>query len=64
MAGTVLAVILYKLIKALEYESANKDPELGPVPPAASESAQGERTHVGQQREMEQRDVAIRGDTV
>lgn len=27
LAGTILAVILYKLIKALEYESANVDPE-------------------------------------
>ena len=27
LAGTVLAVLLYKLIKALEYESANPDPE-------------------------------------
>jgi len=34
MSGSLLAVILYKLIKALEYESANPDPELGPAPPS------------------------------
>jgi hypothetical protein len=44
MAGTVLAVVLYKFIKALEYESANPDPELGPAPPTASEGARSERT--------------------
>jgi len=38
MAGTVLAVMLYKLIKALEYESANPDPELGPTPPPVAEA--------------------------
>jgi aquaporin rerated protein, other eukaryote len=32
MAGSLLAVILFKLIKALEYESANPDPEVGPAP--------------------------------
>ncbi|MDI1487019.1 MAG: Aquaporin-1 [Ramalina farinacea] len=30
LAGSVFAVLLYKLIKALEYETANPDPELGP----------------------------------
>ena len=30
IAGSLLAVLLYKLIKSLEYESANPDPELGP----------------------------------
>jgi hypothetical protein len=31
MAGALLAVLLYKIIKALEYESANPDPELAVV---------------------------------
>jgi aquaporin related protein len=31
MTGSLLAVVLYKLIKALEYESANPDPESSPV---------------------------------
>ena len=31
IAGSLLAVLLYKLIKSLEYESANPDPELGPA---------------------------------
>lgn len=30
ICGSLFAVLLYKLIKALEYESANPDPELGP----------------------------------
>lgn len=29
ISGALFAVLLYKLIKALEYESANPDPELG-----------------------------------
>lgn len=32
LAGSCFAVVLYKLIKALEYETANPDPELGPTP--------------------------------
>ena len=32
LAGSLLAVLLFKLIKALEYETANQDPELGPTP--------------------------------
>ena len=45
-----MAVLLYKLIKALEYETANADPELGPVPiPSVDESAvQTGRTEVGE----------------
>ncbi len=39
MADSLLAVVLYKLIKALEYESANDDPEIGPVPPPTRDSA-------------------------
>lgn len=38
-AGSLLAVLLYKVIKALEYESANPDPEVkeaGPAPVTAS----------------------------
>ncbi|CAF9937952.1 MAG: hypothetical protein ALECFALPRED_007458 [Alectoria fallacina] len=30
ICGSLFAVLLYKLIKSLEYESANPDPELGP----------------------------------
>lgn len=39
IAGTILAVILFKIIKALEYQTVNgesdgdTDPELGPIPP-------------------------------
>ncbi|KAL9629205.1 MAG: hypothetical protein Q9164_006980 [Protoblastenia rupestris] len=40
LAGSIFAVLLYKLIKSLEYETANPDPELGPdaklLPPAAA----------------------------
>jgi hypothetical protein len=32
MAGSIFAVLLFKLIKALQYESANPDPEAGPAP--------------------------------
>ena len=45
LAGAIFAVLLYKLIKSLEYETANPDPEAGdlqmpagptaPPPPAA-----------------------------
>ena len=31
LAGALLAVLLFRLIKSLEYESANPDPELGPT---------------------------------
>lgn len=31
LAGPLLAVLLFKLIKSLEYESANPDPKLGPA---------------------------------
>ena len=36
IAGSLLAVLLFKLIKSLEYESANPDPELGPAAPSVS----------------------------
>ena len=36
LAGSLLAVLLFKLIKSLEYESANPDPELGPGAAQAS----------------------------
>lgn len=41
MAGSLLAVVLYKLFKALEYESANPDPELGPVSSTRESGATG-----------------------
>jgi len=31
MAGSIFAVLLFKLIKGLQYDSANTDPELGPT---------------------------------
>lgn len=31
LAGSIFAVLLYKLVKSLEYESANPDPETGPT---------------------------------
>ena len=37
LAGSLFAVGLYKVIKALEYETANPDPEMGPTPIARGE---------------------------
>lgn len=34
----MLAVLLYALVKSLEYESANPDPELGPTAPKVPEA--------------------------
>ena len=34
IAGSLFAVLIFKLVKSLEYESANPDPELGPAAPS------------------------------
>jgi hypothetical protein len=64
MAGAVLAITLYKLIKAMEYESANPDPGLGPALQAASESVPSMRTLTDQQREIRERKIAMSGGIV
>ena len=38
MCSSLLAVLLYALVKSLEYESANPDPELGPTAPKVPEA--------------------------
>ena len=38
LCGSLLAVLLYALVKSLEYESANPDPELGPTAPKLPEA--------------------------
>ena len=43
LCGSLLAVILFAVVKSLEYESANPDPEIGPAAapvPAANELEQ------------------------
>ena len=36
LAGAIFAVLLYKLIKSLEYETANPDPEAAATPNTAA----------------------------
>ncbi|KAK4695913.1 hypothetical protein P7C71_g1914, partial [Lecanoromycetidae sp. Uapishka_2] len=50
IAGSLFAVLLYKLVKSLEYESANPDPELGPAAPSISTSR-----HVKKEMEVEKK---------
>ncbi|KAL2044456.1 hypothetical protein N7G274_003161 [Stereocaulon virgatum] len=38
LCGSLLAVLIYALVKSLEYESANPDPELGPTAPKLPEA--------------------------
>ena len=40
LAGTILAVLLFNLMKALEYESANPDPETGDIQAAQNGQVQ------------------------
>jgi hypothetical protein len=53
MAGSLLAVLMYKLIKALEYESANTDPEAA-LPPPNAEVAPLVRSAVADAKEEEE----------
>lgn len=48
LAGSILAVLLLKLIKALEYETATPDPEaLAPAGPAPSRAMEEQRLENG-----------------
>ncbi|KAL2058389.1 hypothetical protein ABVK25_001117 [Lepraria finkii] len=38
LCGSLLAVLLYALVKSLEYQSLNPDPELGPTAPKVSDA--------------------------